>query len=130
MRKRRIFAETIEGVEALKNHREHEIALEKGSGNVFADIRLANPEKRLAKADLAIRIAAAIRGRRLTQARAARVLKIDQPKVSRLLRGQLSGFSTERLMHFLTLLGRDVEIVVRPAPRSRRQGRVRVAREL
>jgi predicted XRE-type DNA-binding protein len=97
-----------------------------GSGNVFADIGLPNPEERLAKADLALRIASALRARRLTQARAARILKIDQPKVSRLLRGRLSGFSTERLMHFLTLLGRDVEIVVKTAPRSRRQGRLRV----
>jgi predicted XRE-type DNA-binding protein len=97
-----------------------------GSGNVFADLGLANPEERLAKAGLAVRIAAAIRARKLTQARAARILKIDQPKVSRLLRGRLSGFSTERLMHFLTLLGRDVEIIVKAAPRSRRQGRLRV----
>lgn len=96
------------------------------SGNVFADIGLPNPEERLAKADLAIRIASAIRASRLTQARAARILRIDQPKVSRLLRGRLSGFSTERLMLFLTLLGRDVEIVVKAAPRSRRQGRLRV----
>jgi predicted XRE-type DNA-binding protein len=102
------------------------IQVEKSSGNVFADLALPNPEERLAKADLAIRIASAVRSRKLTQARAARVLKIDQPKVSRLLRGQLSGFSTERLMHFLTLLGSDVEIVVRPARRSRRQGRLRV----
>jgi predicted XRE-type DNA-binding protein len=102
------------------------IAVVEGSGNVFADIGLANPEERLAKADLAIRIASVIRARRLTQARAARLLKIDQPKVSRLLRGRLSGFSTERLMHFLTLLGRDIEIVVKAAPRSRRQGRLRV----
>ena len=102
------------------------IEVEESSGNVFADIGLPNPEERLAKADLAIRIAAAIRARRLTQVRAARILKIDQPKISRLLRGQLSGFSAERLMHFLTLLGRDVEIVVKRAPRSRRQGRVRV----
>lgn len=106
------------------------IAVQEGSGNVFTDIGLPNPEERLAKADLAIRIGTAIRARRLTQARAARLLKIDQPKVSRLLRGQLSGFSTERLMRFLTLLGRDVEILVKPAPRSRRQGRLRVAREV
>ncbi|HLY54264.1 MAG TPA: XRE family transcriptional regulator, partial [Stellaceae bacterium] len=57
---------------------------------------------------------------------AAKLLEIDQPKVSRLLRGQLTGFSTERLMHFLTRLGRDVEIVVKRVPRARRQGRVRV----
>ncbi len=102
------------------------IEVEEGSGNVFADIGLPYPEERLAKADLAIRIAAVIRSQHLTQARAARILNIDQPKISRLLRGQLSGFSTERLMHFLTLLGRDVEIVVKRAPRSRRQGHVRV----
>ena len=102
------------------------IQVEEGSGNVFADIGLPNPEERLAKADLAIRISEVLRARRFTQGQAARTLKIDQPKISRLLRGQLSGFSTERLMHFLTLLGRDVEITVRPAPRSRRQGRLRV----
>jgi len=102
------------------------IEIEEGSGNVFADVGLPNPEERLAKADLAIRIAETIRARRLTQTRTAHILKIDQPKISRLLRGQLSGFSTERLMHFLTLLGRDVEITVKAAPRSRRQGHLRV----
>jgi predicted XRE-type DNA-binding protein len=100
--------------------------VEEGSGNVFADIGLPNPEDRLARADLAIRITEAIRARRLTQTRAAHILNIDQPKISRLLRGQLSGFSTERLIHFLTLLGRDVEISVKPAPRSRRRGHLRV----
>ena len=67
-----------------------------------------------------------IRARRLTQTRAAHILRIDQPKISRLLRGQLSGFSTERLMHFLTLFGRDVEITVNPAPRSHHTGHLRV----
>ena len=102
------------------------IEVEEGSGNVFADLGLPNPEERLAKAGLAFRIAGVIRARRFTQASAARILRIDQPKISRLLRGQLSGFSTERLMQFLTLLGRDVEIVIKRAPRSRRQGRLRV----
>jgi len=102
------------------------IEVQEGSGNVFADIGLPNPEERFTKAALAIRIADAIRSRRLTQANAARILKIDQPKISRLLRGQLSGFSTERLMQFLTLLGRDIEIVIKRAPRTRRQGRLRI----
>src|SRR5579863_1141752 len=100
--------------------------IEEGSGNIFADLGLPNSEERLAKAGLAMRIAGVIRARGLTQASAARILKIDQPKISRLLRGQLAGFSAERLMQFLTLLGRDVEIVIKRAPRSRRQGRVRV----
>ncbi len=97
-----------------------------GSDNIFADLGLPHPEERLAKAELASRIAAVLRHRRLTQAATAELLGIDQPKVSRLLRGYLTNFSTKRLMHFLTLLGRDVEIVVKPTPRSRRQGRVRV----
>ncbi len=102
------------------------IEVEESSGNVFADIGLLNPKERLAKADLAIRIAETIRARRLMQTRAAHILKIDQPKISRLLRGQLSGFSTGRLMHFLTMLGRDIEITVKPTTRSRRQGHLRV----
>ncbi len=105
-----------------------EIAVEIGSGNVFADIGPPNPEEHLAKAELASRIGEAIRQRRLTQAAAAALLGIDQSKISRLLRGYLTNFPVERLMHFLTLLGRDIEIVVKPAPRSRRRGHVRVAK--
>jgi len=107
-----------------------DIAIEQGSGNVFADLGLSNPEERLTKADLATRIADGIRARRLTQAKAAALFSIDQPKISRLLRGQLSGFSTDRLIHFLTLLGQDVVIVVKPAaPRSRGVGHVSVVAE-
>src|SRR5271166_3219189 len=102
------------------------IKFEIGSENIFADVGLPNPEEHLAKAELASHIGEAIRQHRLTQAAAAQRLGIDQPKISRLLRGYLTNFSTGRLMHFLTLLGRDVEIVVKPTPRSRRQGRVRV----
>ncbi len=102
------------------------IEVEERSGNVFAYLGLPNPEERLAKAGLAFRIAGVIHARRLTQAGAARILKIDQPKSSRLLRGQLSGLSTERVMQFLMLLGRDVEIVIKRTPRSRRLGRLRV----
>jgi predicted XRE-type DNA-binding protein len=108
-----------------------DIKIEEGSGNVFADLGLPNPEERLAKADLVMRIAEGIRARRLTQAKAATLFGIDQPKISRLLRGQLSGFSTDRLIHFLTLLGQDVVIVVKPAaPHSRRPGHVSVIAEV
>ena len=101
-----------------------DINVEVGSGNVFADLGLPNPEEHLAKAELASRISEVLRERRLTQAAAAELLGIDQPKVSRLQRGYLTNFSVERLMHFLTRLGRDVEIVVKPAARG--IGRVRV----
>ncbi len=85
-----------------------------GSGNVFADLGLPNADERLAKAALAHQICALIEDAGLDQKQAARRLKIDQPKVSALLRGRLKDFSTERLMRFLTALDRDVLIVVRP----------------
>lgn len=55
------------------------------------------------------------------------MLGIDQPKVSALKQGKLSGFSIERLLRFLLALGRDVEITVRPKPKSRAEARLRVA---
>jgi predicted XRE-type DNA-binding protein len=96
------------------------------SGNVFADLGLKNPEERLAKAELAVRIVATIKVRKLTQAAAAGVLGIDQPKVSKLIRGELYGFSTEQLLRFLTLLGQDIEIIVRRSPRGRSKGKLSV----
>lgn len=98
----------------------------KSTGNVFADLGLPAPEERLAKAKLAAEIARVIAARRLTQRAAAALMGIDQPKVSHLLHGRLAGFSTDRLLTWLTALGRDVEIIVR-TPRRRRQGRLRVS---
>jgi predicted XRE-type DNA-binding protein len=107
-----------------------DFSIEEGSGNVFADLGLPNPEERLIKADLAMQIANGIHARRLTQAKAATLFGIDQPKISRLLHGQLSGFSTDRLIHFLTLFGQDVVIVVKAAaPHSHRLGHVSVVAE-
>lgn len=103
------------------------ISVTRGSGNVFADLGLPNPEEHLAKAQLASMIDDVIRDRGLTQEEAAALMGIDQPKVSHLLRGRFSGFSTHRLMEFLNALGRDVEIVVRAAPKSRKRGRLHVA---
>ncbi len=103
-----------------------DIEVTPSSGNVFADIGVAEPEEELAKAQLASRIREIIRGSRLTQVAAAAVLGIDQPKVSALLNGRLSSFSSERLMRLLTRLGQDVEIVVRSKPRRRKRGQIRV----
>lgn len=96
------------------------------SGNVFADLGLPDAEARLAKVELARQIGEIIRARRLTQAAAAGVLGIDQPKVSALLAGRLAGFSLERLAHFLTRLDKDVEIVVRGKPARETTGRISV----
>jgi predicted XRE-type DNA-binding protein len=95
-----------------------------GSGNVFEDLGHPRPAEALAKAELARKIAGLIAKRRLTQAAAAELLHIDQPKVSALVRGQLAGFSLDRLVRFLVLLGSDVEIVVKP--RTKAPGRARV----
>lgn len=85
----------------------------KSSGNVFADLGVRNPEEALVKAQLAQAISQTIDAKGLTQAQAAELLGVDQPKVSRLVRGQLAGFSIDRLFRFLTLLGRDIEIIVK-----------------
>lgn len=103
------------------------IRVTQGSGNVFADLGLSNPDERLAKAELARAISQVIKERGLTQRDAAALMGIDQPKVSHVLRGRLADFSTERLLSFLIGLGRDIEIVVRPAPKSRKRGRLHVA---
>jgi len=103
------------------------IRVTRGSGNVFADLGLPDAEELLAKAELVFAISQAMEERGLTQRQAAVLMGVDQPKVSHMLRGRLRDFSTDRLMGFLTSLGRDVDIVVRPAPKSRARGRIHVA---
>ena len=104
-----------------------EVEVNHGSDNIFTDLGLPNPEERMAKAVLSNQIHDIIKKSHLTQARAAALLGIDQPKVSALIRGRLSGFSMERLFYFLNALGRDVDIVVKPKPSSRQQAHLRVA---
>jgi predicted XRE-type DNA-binding protein len=110
----------------MARKRETGIAVTPGSGNVFADLGFADPEEELAKAKLASRIRQIINERRLTQAAAAKLMAVDQPKVSALLNGRLANFSSERLMRLLTALGQDVDIVLRAKPHSRTVGRIRV----
>lgn len=90
------------------------IRVRQGSGNVFADLGFRNPEREQLKARLTLQIYRVIKDRGLTQAEAGGILGIKQPHVSGLMRGQSGAFSVERLMDFLTALGQDVEITVRP----------------
>lgn len=83
------------------------------SGNVFSDLNIENPEELLAKAEVAARIHKIIKKRKLTQVKAAAILKIKQSKLSLLLRGYLTSFSLERLFRFLNDLGQDVVISIR-----------------
>ena len=98
-----------------------------GSGNVFEDLGHPRAAEALAKAELARKIAQLIAKRRLTQAAAADLLNVDQPKVSALVRGRLAGFSLDRLVRFLVQLGSDVEIVVRPRSRAMNRAKIMVA---
>ena len=97
-----------------------------GSGNVFEDLGLPNSDELMAKAKLASQVSSIIQHRHLTQAAAADLLGITQPRVSDLVRGRLDKFSLEKLLDFLLALDRDVEIVVRKKPRSREQARLMV----
>jgi predicted XRE-type DNA-binding protein len=89
-----------------------------GSGNVFADLGLPHPERELLKAKLTLQIYRLIQQRGLTQNEAGKILGIKQPHVSALMRNRAGAFSVERLMDFLTALGQDVEIKVRPMRRE------------
>ncbi len=100
--------------------------IERGSTNVYADLGMANAEEMLVKAQLATKIGDIIRRRKLTQVQAAELLGMTQPKLSGLLRGQFRGISEIKMLECLTRLGRDVEIVVKSAPRSRTEGHVSV----
>jgi predicted XRE-type DNA-binding protein len=91
------------------------IEVEMGSGNVFADLGLADAEKLKIKSGLVIEITRAVRKLGLTQEEAGRRMGIPQPKVSALLRGDFANLSERKLMDCLNRLGYDIEIKVKPA---------------
>jgi predicted XRE-type DNA-binding protein len=99
----------------------------RSSGNVFADLGLPNAEEKQTKVRLAVAINQIIDDQNLSQAGAARRLKVNQPKISALSNYRLNGFSVERLMNFLTALDRDVEIIIRRRPKAGRVGRILVS---
>lgn len=93
-----------------------------GSSNVFADLGFTDAGERQTKLRLAAAINEIVGARKVSQAAAAKLLGVSQPKVSALANYRLDGFSVERLMAFLTHLDRDVEIVIRKRPASRATG--------
>ena len=98
----------------------------RGTRNVFADLGFPDAAERQARLRLAFALNQVLEARNLSQADAAEVLGITQPKVSALRHYKLAGFSVERLMNLLTALDQDVEIVIRRKPRSRRSARISV----
>lgn len=95
---------------------EQDIPVHASSGNVFTDLERPDGEEALARVRLAQQIAEIIERKGLSQGEAGGIIGLDQPKVSALVRGRLSGFSTDRLIRCLMLLGQDVEIIVRDKP--------------
>jgi predicted XRE-type DNA-binding protein len=102
------------------------IEIEKSSGNVYADLGMADAEDMRVKAQLASKISEIVQARRWTQQQAADVLGISQPKLSQLMRGQFRGISEAKMLELLARLGRNIQIVVGPARRSAKAGRVEV----
>lgn len=98
-----------------------ETLIERGSGDVFHDLGLPDADELLAKSKLARAISAALKERKMSQSQLARLTGIDQPKISQLMNGHISGFSSDRLMHILTKLDQDVVIFIRPRPRSEKR---------
>lgn len=98
----------------MKRKEKNRIECTPSSGNVFADIGLPNPEELLKKARLAVQITDIIKERKLTQAKAAKILGLPQPKVSDLNTGKVLSFSIDRLIRLLEKLDQEVEIKVRP----------------
>ena len=109
-----------------RKKRDPDLEIEVGSGNVFADLRYRDPEEALAKSELIWEITEIIRKRGLTQREAAKILGTEQPRISDLMRGRISGFSTDRLLHFLKALNCNIEIRVRRPRSSRSKSQMQV----
>lgn len=100
--------------------------VEVGTGDVFQDLGFADAGERRLRVQLAMRLNDLVKDRKLTQASAAEIFGIPQPHVSELRHYKLKRFSSERLLHFITLLDRDVEIVIRPKAANHAAGLVSV----
>jgi predicted XRE-type DNA-binding protein len=98
-----------------------------GSGDVLVDLGFSDADERRLRVQLAMRLNELIAARRLTQARAAQLFGIPQPHISELRHYKLNRFSSERLLRFVTLLDRDVEIIIRPKAEGHASGVVSVS---
>ena len=100
------------------------IKVERGSGNIFADLGLPDAETHFLKAQIVSEIRRLTQQRKLTQVQAGKRMGISQPEVSRMFKGHFREYSVDRLMEFLTTFDRDVEIVVKPHKRTGKAGRI------
>lgn len=124
-------SEAIEAIETRHGRSHHhmnepEEQIITHSSNVFADLGLAGANELLICAELTHLIHAELRDRRIAPAEAARLLGLEEAEAAQLIAGRFVHFSTERLLHLLTALDRDVDIVVRPHPAGQSHARLRV----
>lgn len=89
--------------------------LRRSSGSVFQDLGFPKDEAEnlRIRSDLMIRLAQLIEKRGLTQAEAARILGVSQPRVSDLVRGRIDLFSIDTLVLMLTKAGLEVRVTTR-----------------
>ena len=111
----------------MKIRTDKSVSHQRGTTNVYADLGYKSADEMLVKAQLVTTIAEILTERGYTQTKAAEMLGIPQPKLSKMLRGQFRGFSERKLMDCLTLLGRDIDIVIRATPKRKGQGAVSVS---
>jgi len=111
----------------MKRERDVSARVVRSSGNVFADLGLPSGDEDMLKVKIAMAISAAIEKKKLTQVEAAKIVKADQAKISALLRGRLKGFSVERLIQYLILLGRDIDVRISGNHKTRGQITVKIS---
>ncbi|MDR0827749.1 MAG: helix-turn-helix domain-containing protein [Desulfovibrio sp.] len=85
-----------------------------GSGNIYADLGFENADEMFLKAQLAASIKGILDGKGLTQVKAAEMLGLPQPKLSRLLNGHFDNISEAKMLDCIARLGRDIHITIGP----------------
>ncbi len=106
--------------------RKPESTISESSGNIFSDLGFRDGEELQTKSALVFRISKILQEKALNQTEAAKLLGIDQPKVSNLLRGKIDGFSIDRLFRLLNALNQEVEIVIKPKRQSKKKAEIKV----
>ncbi len=89
----------------------------KGNENVFIDCGFsqAEAENLRIRSRMMIALTAQIQDKKLTQARAARIMRVSQPRISDLMRGKIGLFTIDSLVNMLNAAGLKVDLEIRPA---------------
>jgi len=97
-----------------KKKNQRPIEYEEGSGNVFADLGLAEADELFTRAQMGFHVYTILKDKKLKQREISSLLGIAQPDVSHLMNGHFSRFTTDKLLDFLKRLDRKVTIRISP----------------